>query len=371
MKRIVYLLALIGLFTACGSDDKHAQLEKLKKQSAELNAQIKTLEAEIALEGDSTNAGFKSTSVAIETVVRQPFEHYVDVQGKIEGDQNVNVSAQMAGIVTRIVAKEGVEVREGQVLAELDDALLMKGMDELKSALAFATDIYDKQKKLWDQKIGSEVQFLTAKNNKESLEAKMKTLKEQLEMTKIKSPINGVVDAVNIKVGQAVSPGMPALRVVNLTRLKATAEISESYATKVRKGNKTIIYLPDLQKEISSTITYTSKVINTTTRTFSAEAELSSSIPDLRPNMIAVLKVVDYENDSTIVIPLNIIQSSGTSKYVYVVSQKDGKKISNRRDITIGQMYNGKVEVVKGLEPNDQIITSGYLDLAEGMFIQF
>jgi len=371
MKKLIYASLVLGLITSCSSGDKKTKLEKLKKQSVELIDQIKKLEGEIALEGDTTMSNAKIKDVSVKPIAFETFKHYIDVQGRVEGDENVTISGKMAGTVDRILVNEGDEVREGQILAELENSVLKQSFEELKSALGFATDVYEKQKNLWDQKIGTEMQFLSAKNNKESLEKKLSTLNEQMELSKIKSPINGVIDAVDIKIGQSLMPGMPAIRVVNLNKLKAKADISETYASKVKKGNDVVIYFPDLDKEVSSKIVYTAKVINNTTRTFSAEAELDAQNQDYRPNMIAVLKVVDYQKDSSVVIPLNYIQSSGTSKYVYMVGNRNGKEIATRRDITVGQIYNGRAEILNGLSLKDKLITTGHLDLTEGMLIKY
>ncbi|MGE0568807.1 MAG: efflux RND transporter periplasmic adaptor subunit [Bacteroidia bacterium] len=371
MKKIVFAILITGLLSSCGSRDKKVKLEKLKQQSSDLIEQIKKLEDEIALSGDTTINNLKIKDVSIKPIAFETFKHFIDVQGRVEGDENVTVSGKMAGTVDRILVNEGDEVREGQILAELENSVLKQSLEELKSALGFATEVYEKQKNLWDQKIGTEMQFLSAKNNKESLEKKLSTLNEQMELSKIKSPINGVIDAVDIKTGQSLMPGMPAIRVVNLNKLKVKADISETYASKVRKGNDVVIYFPDLEKEVASKIFYTSKVINNTTRTFSAEADLDAQSQDYRPNMIVVLKIVDYQKDSSIVIPLNYIQSSGTSKYVYIVGSRNGKEIATRRDITVGQIYNGMAEILIGLKPNDKVITTGHLDLTEGMLIKY
>lgn len=371
MKKIIYSLLITGLLSACGSGDKKVQLEKLKQQSIELLSQINELEKEVALSGDSSMSNIKVKDVAVINIAYEPFQHFIDVQGRVEGDENITVSAKMAGVVNRILVNEGDEVRAGQTLAELENSVLQQSLEEINTALAFATAIYEKQKNLWDQKIGSEMQFLSAKNNKEGLEKKQITLKEQLELSKIKAPIDGVIDAVDIKIGQSLMPGMPAIRVVNLNTLKVKAEISETYSAKVRKGNDAIIYFPDLEKEISSKIVYTSKVINNITRTFSAEANLDEQNPDYRPNMIVVLKVIDYQKDSAIVIPLNYIQQSGTSAYVYVATTKNGKQMATKKNIKVGRIYNGKVEIIEGLAVNDNLITVGYQDLTENILINY
>ena len=372
MKKLIYLSLILGLIVSCSSGDKKSELEKLKSQSAQLNDQIKKLEEEITLEnGGTKTSNAKIIDVIVKPIELESFKHYIDVQGVVEGDENITISGKMAGTVDNIFVNEGDAVRKGQILAELDNLVLKESIEELKTSLGFTTQVYEKQKNLWDQKIGSEMQYLSAKNNKESLEKKLSTLYEQMELSKIKSPINGVVDAVEIKLGQSLMPGMPAIRVVNLNRLKVKADIAETYASKVKKGNDVVIYFPDLDKEVTSKIVYTAKVINNLTRTFSVEADLDIHNQDYRPNMIAILKVVDYQKESSVIVPLNYIQSSGTSKYVYVVGSKNGNKIATKRDITVGQNYNGRVEVLSGLGQEDLLITSGYNDLTEGVQIKY
>jgi len=372
MKKLIYISLIFSLIASCSSGDKKSELEKLKNQSTILQDQIKKLEEEISLEnGGTTTSNPKIIDVLVKPIELETFKHYIDVQGQVEGDENLTISGKMAGTVDKIFVNEGDAVTKGEILAELDNLVLKESIEELKTSLGFTTQVYEKQKNLWDQKIGSEMQYLSAKNNKESLEKKLSTLYEQMELSKIKSPINGVVDAVDIKLGQSLMPGMPAIRVVNLNKLKVKADIAETYASKVKKGNEVVVYFPDLDKEVTSKIVYTAKVINNMTRTFSVEADLDAHNQDYRPNMIAVLKVVDYQKESSVVIPLNYIQSSGTSKYVYVVGNRSGDKIALKREITIGQNYNGRAEILSGLSLKDTIITSGYLDLTEGVLIKY
>ncbi len=249
--------------------------------------------------------------------------------------------------------------------------MLLQSMEELKTQFEFTNNIFQKQKSLWEQKIGSEVQFLTAKNNKDALEKKLATLNQQLDMSKLKSPMNGAVDAIDIKVGQSLMPGLPAIRVVNFSNLRVKAEVPESYVPKVKKGNDAVIFFPDLNKEISSKISYTAKVINNTTRTFTANATLETDKQNYHPNMIAVLKIIDYQNDSAIVIPVNLIQHSENAQYVYITANENGKNIARKKEIKVGQIYNGKAEVLSSLAVNDKLITVAYFDVTDGMIIKY
>ena len=218
IKSIIGISAIL-LVVACGKKqtDKKAELDALIKEQVALNEKIKTLRAELEKKGDIDS---KTKRVEVLDMSTTPFVHYIEVQAKVDGDQNVNVAPQMGGTVKSILVKQGQAVVKGQLLAHLDDAILIQGINELKSQVDFATNLYNKQENLWKQKIGSELQYLSAKNNKESLENKMRTLVEQRNMTDIKSPINGTVDNIAIKEGQAIAPGLPCINVVNLSSLK-------------------------------------------------------------------------------------------------------------------------------------------------------
>ncbi len=367
MKKLILSIAAISILASCGNSDKQAQIDKLKKQRSEIDAQIKILESELS---GSNKENMKTKSVLINTLDYQPFQHYIEVQGKVDGDENVVVSAKMGGAVSKIMVKVGDNVTMGQVLAELDNQVILQGMEEVKTALNFASTMYDKQKNLWEQKIGTEVQYLSAKSNKESLEKKLATLQEQLEMMQLKSPINGTVDGIDIKIGQITMPGMPAIRVVNFSNLKVKAEVAESYSLKVKKGNEVIIYFPDMKKEVRSVIGYSTKMINNTTRTFMVESPLEND-SEYQLNMIAVLKIVDYKQDSSIVVPLNLIQNTDGSDYVYVAVNEGGKTIAKKRIISVGQFYNGIVEIKSGLNKGDKLIVTGFQDLNDGTLIKF
>jgi RND family efflux transporter MFP subunit len=202
----IIILSLVIIAAACGSAvDKRAELDKLKKQHDELAIKIKALETELQV-SDTTKES-KVTAVAITEAKPEVFNHFLEVQGKVDGEDNIAVSAQMPGAITAVFVKEGDQVRKGQVLAQIDNSVMQQQIASTKQQLEFATNLYNKQKALWDQQIGSEVQYLTAKNNKENLEKALATLNDQLEMTRIKSPINGSVEEVNLKVGQWHLPG--------------------------------------------------------------------------------------------------------------------------------------------------------------------
>jgi RND family efflux transporter MFP subunit len=234
--------------------------------------------------------------------------------------------------------------------------------------LDLATTVYNRQKNLWDQKIGTEVQYLQAKNNKESLEHRLASLNEQLDMARIKSPINGSVDAVEVKIGQNAAPGAPAFRVVSSDRLKFVADISEAYVTNVKKGNLVQISFSDLDKTVNSQVTFVGKTINQLSRTFAVEVALSSST-DFRPNMSGELKLVFHSEASAIVVPVNVVQDINGQKVVYTAETVDGKFVAKKNIVKVMGVY-GNLAQVSELKPGDKIITVGYQGLNEGELIK-
>jgi membrane fusion protein (multidrug efflux system) len=372
MKNIIYTLAIGAILVSCGSStDKKMELEKLKAQRETLDTQIAKLETEVNPGGKPAES--KSVTVKIEPVASCIFNHYVEVQGVVDGDQNVAVSPQTPGIVTAVYVTEGSNVKKGQVLAELDAAVLKQSLDELKTQASLVSNLFDKQKALWEKNIGSEVQFLQAKTNKEALENKIKTLQGQIDMARIISPISGTVESVPLKVGQMASPGLPtsAIRVINMNSAKVKADISENYSSKIENGNKVMVRFPDLGKEIESKLNFVSRFIDPTNRTFQVECKIQSGEVKLRANMIAYVKIKDYTNEKAFCVPVNNIQSNKEGKFIYIAVQKDNQWIAARRQVKQGMDYNGVAEVLEGLGEGDKLISSGYQNLTEGAQITF
>lgn len=367
MKNFVYILLSVALLSSCSSDElakKKAKLDELKKQETEIKSQISTLEKEVAkLSGKKTTAPHE---VSITKMAMTSFNHYIEVQAHVDGDENIAVSAEVPGTVSKINVKVGDRVTKGSVLAELDNQTYVKSLDELQNARDFANTLYLKQKALWDQKIGTEVQYLQAKNSLESLDRKIATVREQLAMTKIKAPISGTVDAMDLKVGQMFAPGMPGVRVVNLDELKIKAEVAEAYISKVKKGDDVEITFPDLAQSIKAKITYSGKVIDPLNRTFGVEISINQKAVELHPNMVAIIKIADYAAKETFVLPASVVQTTPEGSYVYVA---DGN-VAKKKSVTIGKNYKGQVEVTGGISAGDPVITTGYQDLVDGQPIK-
>lgn len=359
MKQLLYVSMAI-LLVACGAPDKNADLlkkkkdlEALKKERSDMDSKIDSLQAQID-RMDSTKP--KSLQVVAEPIQPQTFKTYIEVQGRIDADESVSLSSEMPGTITQINVKVGDEVSKGQVLAETDARAIQQQISDLQTNSELVNQVYQKQKNLWEQKIGTEIQYLQAKTNKESVEKKMAALQEQLRMSKIVSPINGTVDAVNIKVGQAVAPGMAAVNVINFSNLKVKADVAESYATRIKKGNEVLVLFPDMHDSIVSKVNFAARAINTLNRTFGVEVLLDNS-KEYHPNMVAKLKINDYSSPAPeVVVPVKYIQRGTTENYVFVAV--NGKAV--RKTVKIGREYAGLAEITGGLSAGDMLITAGY-----------
>jgi len=365
MKRNLFLIAILLFAFACknGETDKKAKLEKLIKQRDELTQEINKLKLEVG--SDSSHK--KMFFVSVSDVQLTEFNHYIEVQGKVDGDQNIAVPPKQPGVVTAVYVKEGDAVRKGQILAELDNQVFKQSIAELQNQLDFANNLYLKQKNLWDKKIGSEVQYLTAKNNKESLEKKMQTMKDQLDQTRIIAPINGTIEEVNLKEGEMAAAGFPAFRVVNFSSIKVKAEVAESYGLRVKKGDKVYVKFPDLDKDIESPVTFASRFINPTNRTFTIETKLSGGSVNYRANMIAQVKLNDYKKKNVVVIPVNAVDQNNGKSFVYIATDGKAKKV----EIQSGQSYNGNLEVISGIKTGDKLIVNGFQGIEDGDSIKF
>jgi membrane fusion protein (multidrug efflux system) len=368
----VAVTVVLFLMFSCSSN-KQAQLSKLKQQQTVISDKIKTLEAELSTEKKGSLNPEKFKFVGLKPVSSNTFDHYIRVQGKLDGDQNAAVFAEAPGTVSSKFADVGQKVTKGQVLAQIDDQQYRSQMQGLETQYKFASDLYDKQKRLWDQKIGSEVQYLQSKTNKESLEKQISSLKQQVDKFKIKSPIDGTIEECNIKVGGVVSPDprLAAYRVVAFKNLKVSAEVSEAYSAKVKIGDKLLVLFPDINKQFETKVDFVSKYINPVNRTFMIETKILDGIQDLKANMIAIIQINDYHTDKAIQVPMNVIQTDQVESYVYVVRPKDKYNAAFKQQVVLGNSYNGVAEVLKGLAIGDKVISVGYQELVDGEYVRF
>jgi RND family efflux transporter MFP subunit len=370
----ILTLGLVAvLLAACGgqSPDKAAQLAALKEQKAKIEAEIAALEKELSASASEKPRRIKT--VGLSEVAPAVFRHYIDLQGKIEAEENVPATAKIPGTLSRVLVKNGDMVNKGQLLAVIDDGVLLKNLAELDHQLKTAEDIYNRQKSLWDQKIGTEVQYIQAKSQKEGLENSIATLKENWGQTRIYAPVGGTVDLVILKTGQFINPGQPLCNIVNLSQLKVVGNVTEAYAAKVRKGDVVTVFFPDLKKDVTTRVSYVGKTIDPNTRTFTVECSLpSDGGRDYRANMIAVMKIIDYQNPNAVVVPVNLIQTAEDGEFV-IVAEKTGDKQATAKKAMVkqGSNYNGMVEIASGLKKGDFVISTGFQDVNNGEIVAF
>ncbi|MEQ1799701.1 MAG: efflux RND transporter periplasmic adaptor subunit [Lacibacter sp.] len=344
--------------------EKKAKLEELKKQQIAAATEIQTLEEEIEKLDTAAGKQEKSKLISVTPVGTEDFSHYIDLQGKIDADDISYIAPPngQGGIVTALYVKEGDYVKKGQLLLKMDDKVLRQQIQITQTQLVLAKDVYQRTKNLWDQNIGSELQLLQAKNNVETLEKSIATANEQIRLYTVYSPVSGIADDVNVRVGEAFVGATqlgPQIRIVNTSTLKAVIEVPENYMNRVRVGSPVIITLPDMNKTFNSTVKLSSQTINASTRTFTIEAAIPGG--GVRPNSIAAVRIKDYSAPNAIVIPVNIVQTDDKGKYVYVV-EKDGKgrSIAVKKPVVVGESYGDKIEIKGGLQSGMQLITEGY-----------
>jgi RND family efflux transporter MFP subunit len=361
MKKILFISGIMLLSFAC-QNDKQAKLEKLRAEYQKIGEEIKLLEKELGVKDTFSNA----ILVQVEEMKPDTFNTYIEVQGSIDGEDNIIVTSKTVGVISNVLAKEGETVKKGQLLAKIDAGALEQTLKEMQTTYEFLSELYEKQKRLWEQKIGSEVQYLTAKNNKESMEMRIKSMKEQLDMYNIYSPIDGTIEENLIKIGQNIAPGLIAFRIVNFSKAKVVAEVSDAYAASIKKGNDVIVYFPNEQISIKSKIDFASKYINPTNRNFKIETYISNKNIEFRANMVVLLRVINYSNPNTFILPANVVINENNKSYVWVAQKNGNQYKANKIEIKTGKNYNANVEIVSGLQQGDKVIVSNHFSLRNG-----
>lgn len=394
MKRIVttgLTLTVIFVMAACSSEDKgtlsekKAELAKLQKEQQSISDKIKVLEE--AIQKLDTTASFGLTKqVEVTPLILQNFTHYIDLQGKIDAQDISYVAPRgMGGQVRSLLIKQGDRVRKGQLLLKLDDAIARQGLasaqqgaESVKTQLALAKNLYQRQKNLYDQGIGAEVQLLNSKNNVDALENQLKQAnegikmaQEQLELTNVYSDVDGVADIVAIRVGemfQGATAAGPQIKIVNTSRLKTVVDIPENYLSSIHKGSEVIIEVPDVNKKITAVIDVIGQQINANSRTVVAEIRIPSD-PALKPNQLAKVKIKDYASANAMVVPMMILQTDEKGKFVYVEETEKDKKVARKKMVTVGSIYGEFIEVTSGIQEGSKLITKGFQGLYDGQAI--
>ncbi|MBK8519163.1 MAG: efflux RND transporter periplasmic adaptor subunit [Saprospiraceae bacterium] len=384
MRSFIFYFLVLTMLT-CTPDDakiekkknetlikKQVELADLKKQQLAINSKITELSDEIAVL--DPESAIKPKLIAAEELSTEGFTQYLNLQGVINSD-NISYIAPRNGVggyVKQIYIKEGQVVKKGQLVVRLDDKIVKEGIEATKTQLSFAKNIYNKTKALWDQKIGTEVQLLTSKNNVEALEKQISVQEEQLKTFLVYADQTGIADIVNIKVGElftGISAAGPQIQIVNNSSLTVKVDIPENYISKIKQGGKVVVEIPSTGQTFNTSISKISQTINSSTRGFTAECKIPTGI-NLKPNMSALAKILNHTAKDAIVIPVNIVQSDEKGKYVFVMGKNEkGNNIAQRKSITLGPLYGEDIEIKNGLIAGDFLITKGFQNLYEGQLI--
>jgi membrane fusion protein, multidrug efflux system len=395
---ITMAASLLLLITACGSSSKDkkgeagelkVKLEKLKKEKNGLDAQIRQVEEQLAKADPSSAKAQKLISV--DTITVQDFTHFIELQGKIDADNVAYVApAGMGGIVKAVYVKSGSQVSKGQRILKLDDVLERQAVvgaqqqaGVLKGRLAQAETVYQRYQNLWKQNIGTEMNVIDAKADVDALqsqlrgaEAQLRMAQEQADQTVVTAQISGVIEQMNVKVGEFFSPQTAAnpqagqqIKIVNNSSIKMVTEVPENYSARIKKGDAVEIVIPGSGKPpYKSTISVVGAAVNPTSRSFNTEAKLPAD-PILKPNQLATMRILDYEAKAAVTVPINVVQSDEKGKYVYVAEKSGDKLIARKKIVVAGESYNGRMEIKSGLSGGDVIITEGYQTVYDGQSV--
>lgn len=374
IKFIITLTILSAIVVACGSASgeqglaaKKTKLQELQGQAIELNAEIAKLEAEIKAEDPNFVEKKSSILVSVNSLAPKTFSHSVEIRGAVASKKNVLLSAEAMGKIVSVHVKEGQRVSAGQTLVSLDADVLRNNIKQVNTQLDLAKEVFERQDRLWKKNIGTEVQYLQAKANKESLESQLGVLNAQLDMMIVRAPFGGIVDNIPARVGEVAQPGLPLVRLVNPDDIYISADVSESFLGKFSPNQEVDIYFPSQDRRVKSKIKSVGQTIKSENRTFEIEIELPKLDFPAQPNQVVVLRLVDYRNDQALVVPTEVIQADRDGNFVYVIVNKDGGQVATKKSVKIGSSYELKTEINNGLQSGDKVVTKGYRDLSEGV----
>ena len=379
MKKIILIATFSAILFSCGKKEENANIDSLiasknlvsiKAKRAELQTQLTQLDNAIAeLDMKKTEEAL----VSVETVKDTVFSHYLEVQGNVNTKENLIIYPQFAGILNTVNVIAGQKVSKGQVLGTIDDGGLSQQLAQLENQLALAKTTFERQKRLWDQKIGSEIQYLQAQTNMVSQQKAVNQMKEQLAKTRIIAPFNGVIDELIAERGQVVGPGQGLMRIVNLNNMFVSTTVPESYIGKLKVGTQVSVYLASLGKSFNGKIRQVGNNINPNNRSFGIEVSVPNTDNLLRPNQVAKLKITDYTSAKAVVVPSNVIQEDADgNQFVFeVTSVKDKTGIAKKVIVKVGKTSDNFTEILSGLEPKTLLVGDGVKTVSEGMKLNF
>jgi len=375
MKNIVSIITLALLLANCSGSDsakqapqdlqgKRTLLKEKRQQLKDLEKEIAQLEEEVLEMSPETDQ--RDPLVTTMPVERTDFQRYVDIQGTVKAIDLVDATAEVSGRIKRLLVDEGDRVRRGQLIAELDLEQLEKQIAEIETSLELAQTVFERQSRLWEQNIGSEIQYLEAKNNKERLEKNLETVRFQLTKAKIYAPISGVVDDKLIESGELAAPGAPIVQILNTSSYKVILDLPENYLRSVRVGEEVNIIYPALGLEQTARISLIGRTIDEANRTFKVEVKVGNPQGMLKPNMLAVVEVREYAEEDVVVVPLDLIQQEvGGRRFLYVLDRDAENPRARKVYVKIGESYDGDIIVTEGLQGDETLINRGARGLAD------
>jgi RND family efflux transporter MFP subunit len=370
----LYIAPILVLLVSCGQDsldNKLHKLNQLRADAVELNREIETLEEEISQKDPHFDSSRRQhTLISTLEVQLQPFEHKFEVRASVASRMNVLISAEASGRVEHIYIREGDQVKKGQQLITLDASVLTNSIEELKTDLDLATTIYQKRERLWKQNIGSELQYLEAKNKMEALQRRLATTQAQLKQFNLIAPFSGVVENVQAKLGEMAMFGSPMLRILSIDAMHLEADVSEKYLGRLQKGDSVNLFFSSFNQELKSTITAVGYVINPQNRTFSVEVALPKGRFPYKPNLVAILKFRDYYQTEAMVVPSELIQQDSQGDFVYAVDTVVNELKAKKIHIIPGISYQSKTEVIQGIEAGTVLVNAGHREVTAGALVQ-
>lgn len=369
MKKLIFLF-VVALLASCGGGDSAEEIRnKIKKDKDKINdlkKEVTLLEKELKKYEDTTTLKDK-IPVKIKKIKYQRFDHYFEAGGVVEPVKEAFISPETNGQIKEIYVEAGDKVKKGKLLAKLNTSITENTIDEVKTSLELATTLFKKQKQLWEKEIGSEIQYLEAKNRKESLESKLETLRSQLEMAIIRSPIDGIVDEVFQKEGELAMPGVQLMQIVNLSTIYINVDVAETYLPTIDKNDIVVLRFPTYPGEtIEAPIYRIGNVIEPDNRTFTVQLKIENENEKFKPNMIALIKINDYSSDSSIVVPSLIVKEDLVGKYLYVAQREAKGLVAEKKYVETGKSYNDETVITKGVLPGNSVIVKGHSQVSNG-----
>jgi RND family efflux transporter MFP subunit len=376
MKKLALpIFTLFLLANACGPKEgslaeKKESLKEKEESLAELEAEIDSLKIEIAALDTTNTTEEKLTPVAVQKIQTTPFSHYLQVTGTVSSQENVLLSAEAMGRVIAIPAKEGAKVRAGQTLVQLESSALQEQLQEARAAYKLAKTTFERRERLWQDSIGSEIEYLNAETQYQSSKNRLGQVRARLNNTTLKSPINGQVDEINVNVGEYLGAGSPVVRVVDMENLEVEAEISEEYLGKIKVGDSVLVNIDALGLKQKQPVLFTGQYINPDNRSFKVKVRLSNSNKLIKPNLLASLKIEDYKNPQAIVVPSRAIKQDLKGEYLFVIINQEKATKATKRYIKKGYTANDETEILEGLKPGDQVVTTGFNLITAGQAVR-